>query len=76
MLTFSKGDAMPEGATGYKKKTVVQLLKIMEPFVCDSREGNSLEGQAGDFLASDGHGGFYPISAEFHAANYEECSDE
>ncbi len=46
--------------------------EVADPFLCDSREHLNLQGQAGDFIAEDGHGGFYPISAEFHAANYEE----
>ncbi len=69
MLRFSKGGEMPEGGVLYRKKTVVRLIEINEPFICESREGE-LQGQPGDFLAADGHGGFYPISAEFHASNY------
>jgi len=73
MKHFKSGDQMPEGAKPYKKKTIVSLVKMAEPFICDSREGRRLEGKAGDFLAEDGHGGFYPISAEFHEANYEQA---
>ena len=72
MTHFGVGDALPEGARRYKKKTIVLLVKMDTPFTCDSREGHNLVGQAGDFLAEDGHGGFYPISVEFHADNYKE----
>ena len=70
MKYFTIGDNLPDGAKMYRKKTVVPLVKMDEPFLCDSRESFRLQGQAGDFIAEDGHGGFYPISAEFHAANY------
>ncbi len=76
MKHFGVGDTMPEGARGYKKKTVVWLLKMDEPFTCDNREGNHMQGQAGDFLADDGQDGFYPISAEFHTANYEDADKD
>lgn len=76
MKHFKVGDELPSTAKGYKKKTVVQLVKMETAFLCDSREGHNLEGQPGDFLASDGHGGFYPVSAEFHAANYEEANED
>lgn len=68
---YGKHTPMPDNFKWYKKKTVVRLVKMDDPFVCESREG-VLQGQPGDFLAEDGHGGFYPISAEFHANNYEE----
>lgn len=66
---FAKGDAMPEGGKLYRKATVVPLVKMPWDFTTESREG-TMDGKAGDFIAEDGHGGFYPISAEFHAANY------
>lgn len=76
MIRFNKGDALPFGARRFRKKTVVPMVGPMsEPFVCESREGE-LCGQVGDFLAQDGHGGFYPISAQFHAINYELADDE
>ena len=68
---FSQGDNFPDGGKLYRKLTQVKMWKQYEPFECESREG-TLRGWRGDFVASDGHGGFYPISAEFHAANYEE----
>lgn len=70
MKHFTIGDRLPTGAKTYRKKTIVPLVKMNEPFIRDNREGRRLEGKAGDFIAEDGHGGFYPISAEFHAANY------
>ena len=71
MMRFNKGDAAPLGGSQFRKKTIVRMWGPMaEPFECQSREG-TLTGQPGDYLAQDGHGGFYPISAEFHAANYE-----
>lgn len=72
MKRFNQGQPRPSGEwVGYRKRTVVEMLGPMsEPFTCESREG-TLQGQVGDFLAEDGHGGYYPISAEFHAANYE-----
>ena len=70
MKRFNKGDARPEGRwMPYRKTTTVQMMRMDEPFVCECREG-TLEGQPGDFMAEDGHGGYYPVSAEFHAANY------
>ena len=71
MEHFGPGDSLPSGARLYRKKTVVSLVKMNEPFLCSNREGRNLQGQTGDYMAEDGHGGFYPISAEFHAANYE-----
>jgi len=72
MKHFGVEDKLPDGSRRYRKTAVATMVKMDEPFTCDSREGHSLEGQAGDFLVSDGHGGFYPVSAEFHAFNYEE----
>ena len=72
-MQFMKGQAHPQGMKLFRKKTITPMAGPMsEPFRCESREG-TLEGQVGDFVAEDGHGGFYPISAEFHAANYEAC---
>lgn len=71
MEHFGIGDTLPETAERFRKKTVVRMVRMDEPFTCDSREGHHLQGQAGDYLAEDGHGGFYPISAEFHAEHYE-----
>jgi len=70
MQHFTIGDKLPSGAKRYRKKTIVPLVKMDESFLCDNREGHRLQGWAGDFIAEDGDGGFYPISAEFHAANY------
>ena len=68
---FSQGDAPPEGGDLFRKKTIVRMWGPMtEPFICESREG-TLRGYVGDFVAQDGHGGFYPISAAFHAEHYE-----
>ena len=66
---FDQGDTMPEGGLEYRKHATVMMLCMSEPFLCVSREGE-LQGQPGDFLVEDGHGGFYPVSAEFHAKNY------
>ena len=70
MVSFKKGDSFPDGAKRYRKATITPMLKMDKPFECESREG-TLSGQAGDFLVEDGHGGFYPVSAEFHEKNYE-----
>jgi hypothetical protein len=76
MKRYAKGDPPPEGGDLFRKRTIVRMWgPMMEPFECESREG-LLRGQAGDFLAADGHGGYYPISAEFHAANYERARKE
>lgn len=76
MREFNKGDAAPAGMRLFRKKTITPMLGPMdEPFVCESREG-TLQGRVGDYVAQDGHGGFYPISAEFHAANYEPAPQE
>lgn len=72
MISFKQGQTSPLGGKMYRKKTIVRLVRMNEPFLCESREG-TLVGQTGDFLAEDGHGGFYPISNEFHAANYVEA---
>lgn len=71
MKHYGRNDKLPEGAQLFRKKTVVEMVPMAEPFTCDSREHDGLQAQAGDFLVPDGHGGFYPVSAEFHAANYE-----
>jgi len=75
MKVYNQGDALPEGHKWYRKKTMVRLVEMNEPFLCSSREGD-LQGNPGDFLAEDGHGGFYPISAEFHRNNYEEVEED
>ena len=73
---FGVNDAPPEGEwLPYRKKTVVRMIKMTEPFQCSNREGRMLHGKAGDFLAMDGYGGYYPIGPEFHAANYEIAED-
>ena len=54
----------------YRKKTLVQLAGPMpHPFSCKTESGVQ-EGKAGDYLASDGNGGFYPVPAAFVAENY------
>lgn len=73
MKHFGIGDELPTNAKQYRKISIVEMVKMGEPFTCDSREGHKLKGKTGDFLTEDGHGGFYPVSADFHAANYEEC---
>ena len=68
---FVIGSTFPEEkALEYRKHKAVKLVHMDVDFTCASREG-MLEGKAGDYLAQDGHGGFYPISAEFHAEHYE-----
>ncbi len=72
---YKQGHDFPGyGAKEYRKHKTAMLVKMTTEFECDSREG-TLRGQVGDYLAQDGHGGFYPISAEFHAENYEEVID-
>lgn len=73
MIEFKQDGLLPHHAQEYRKHATAMLALMQEDFVCESREG-VLEGKAGDFVAADGHGGFYPISAEFHAENYEEVT--
>ena len=68
---FGIGDELPKNSKFYRKKVLAEMVRMDEPFTCDSREGHHLQACAGDFLVEDGHGGFYPVSAEFHAKNYE-----
>ncbi len=71
MKRFSKNQLPPQGGwKNYRKKTIVAMLQMNEAFECESREG-TLTGQPGDYLVQDGHGGYFPVSAEFHKANYE-----
>ena len=71
---YKQGHDFPGArANEYRKHKTAMLVKMDTPFDCESREG-TLRGQVGDYLAQDGHGGFYPISAEFHAENYEEVT--
>ena len=71
MIEFKRGDPPPQdGWTCYRKKTVVSMLRMAEPFRCETWEG-WLEGKPGDFLVHDGYGGYYLCGAEFHATNYE-----
>ncbi len=74
MKEFKQGAAAPEGGALYQKKTQVRMWRQDDEFRCESREG-TLVGQPGDYLVEDGHGGFYPVSAEFHEENYEEVPD-
>lgn len=70
MRKFSRGDPPPQGDwRDYRKRTIVSMLQMNEPFECESREG-TLTGQSGDYLVHDEHDGYYPVSAEFHKANY------
>lgn len=70
LVQFNQGDNPPPGGRHFRKKTVVRMWRMATAFLCQSREG-VFRGEPGDYLAADGHGGFYPVSAEFHAANYE-----
>lgn len=67
-------DDRPTGGRLYRKHLAMRLWYQSEPFECESVRGVRT-GQAGDFLAEDGDGGFYPISAEFVARNYEPVED-
>lgn len=70
MPHFAKGADRPPGDwRPYRKFAVVNMLRMEQPFTCESREG-TLQGQPGDFLVEDGHGGFYVISPEAHALTY------
>jgi len=71
-VVFKQGDEMPLGAKEYRKHATAMMLEMHQTFTCHSREG-VLDGQPGDFLVEDGHGGFYPVSAEFHKNNYVEA---
>ncbi len=74
---FGPGNEPPGGTSHlYRKKTTVRMWPMVEAFTCSNREGRNLEGKPGDFLAEDGYGGYYPIGAEFHSANYERASPE
>ena len=72
---FYQGQDIPIGGALYHKKSLTRMWgPISKPFECESREG-VIDGQAGDWLAEDGYGGFYPIGAEFHATNYERVKE-
>lgn len=71
MIKFTKKDKLPDGAKMYSKVTTIPMVRMTEPFLCESIEGQH-EGQAGDFLVEDDLGGFYVVSASSHAANYAE----
>ena len=60
------------GWKSYRKKTVVQMLRMDEPFTCTNREGENMQGFPGDYLVPDGYGGWYPVGSKFHEENYEE----
>ncbi len=74
LLKFKKGDPSPHHGIRCRKRTVVRMWQLGQPFECESREG-VLYGQIGDWLAEDGHGGFYPISNQFHEDNYDQLED-
>ena len=77
MKHFGKGDPTPETAPGlYRKTTTVRMWPMDEPFICTNREGENMQGVAGDFLVEDGYGGYYPCGGEFHAKNYESVNQE
>ena len=69
---YGIGDKLPDNFKLYKKKNAVKLVKMDHDFTCTNKEGHDLHAKKGDYLAEDGHGGFYPISAEFHKNNYED----
>jgi len=74
---YGKGFTFPaERAKEYRKHKTAMLVKMNTKFVCENDHGEVSEGEAGDYLAQDLAGGFYAISAEFHAENYEEVNTE
>jgi hypothetical protein len=74
MRHFGVGDPRPEGEwKRYRKVAITEIMGPMtEEFTCDARERKGYKGQPGDFVAEDGHGGYYVISGDFHRENYEE----
>ena len=73
MKHYGPLDGPPTGIEShrYRKKISVELWKMPHDFTCSNREAQRLQGKAGDYLAADGHGGWYIISPEFVAKNYE-----
>ena len=60
----------------YRKTTTVRHGRIAEPIVVSNRENEDNNGEPGDYLAADGHGGYYVISAEYDDKNYEKMLGE
>ena len=70
MKKFTNDGLPPDGEWVFCRKiTPVQMMQMSEPFEVESREGLQ-EGKAGDWIVPDGHGGYYVVSAQFHALNY------
>jgi len=72
-LHFGVGDTKPKGAWRlYYKHAQTSMLRMDEPFTVSNREGENMQGQAGDYLVEDGYGGYHVCGAAFHADNYVE----
>lgn len=78
MKHFGFEDDCPpiEEATYWRKHAITRMWEMDKPFLCTNREGKDMRGKAGDFLAEDGYGGFYPIGSKFHKENYEHAEKE
>ena len=54
----------------------LDTVEIMGPvpssFTCTTSDGEHLEGDEGDYIAPDGDGGFFPVSADVLAIRYEQ----
>jgi hypothetical protein len=53
----------------YRKVVPTKMVKMDFPFAIESPEG-TVTGNAGDYLAMDSKGGFYPVSAEVFEETY------
>jgi len=72
MAHYGPHDAPPQNDwKEYRKKGTSSHRQMDENFTATSRENEHSNGVPGDFLAPDGHRGFYIISKEFHDENYE-----
>ena len=67
------GDPLP-GGDMFVKHRPVRLWRVPQFFICWTREG-VMQGRPGDWVGEDGAGGYYPIAADFHAANYVKADD-
>lgn len=70
-LTTEEAAIIVEAGRSYRKKSMVRMGLLTEPVVVGNRENEENKGEPGDYLVADGHGGYYVVSAEFHAENYE-----
>lgn len=75
MQEIKKGDGMPAGEwRAFYYKYPIMLLRMDGAF-CVTVDGQATEGQAGDFLATDGHGEYWIIRASDVRKNYQEMGN-